>query len=137
MVTFNSVEKSDQDIADMITERISKGHGFFVAVENDCLLGFATYAQFRGGAGYARTMEHTIILSDSARGRGVGKQLMHRLLAHAKKGGAISMFAGVSAANPAGVAFHAALGFSQVATLEKVGCKFDAAIDLVLMQKFL
>lgn len=74
---------------------------------------------------------------NSARGRGVGTQLMHRLLAHAKKGGAISMFAGVSAANPAGVAFHAALGFSQVATLEKVGCKFDAAIDLVLMQKFL
>ena len=47
------------------------------------------------------------------------------------------MFAGCSAENPGAVAFHARLGFQEVATLREVGFKFGRWIDLVLMQKTL
>lgn len=132
-ITFNSVEKSDADIAAMIRGRQDDGHGFLVTEAQGKVAGFATYAQFRGGVGYARTMEHTILLSPAAHGRG----LMTALEDHARAGGALSLFAGVSAENDAGRAFHAALGFAEVAILQRVGFKFGRTMDLVLMQKFL
>ncbi|QYK43092.1 MAG: N-acetyltransferase [Paracoccaceae bacterium] len=136
-ITFNPVEKTDAEVAAMIASRQAAGQGFFVAAEGDTVLGFATYAQFRGGAGYARTMEHTILLHPAAHGRGVGRRLMATVEDHARAGGAGSMFGGVSAENTAGRAFHAAIGYAEVAVLHRVGWKFGRWFDLVLMQKFL
>lgn len=136
-ITFNSAEKTDADIAAMIRDRQHAGHAFLVAEEAGTITGFATYAQFRGGVGYARTMEHTILLAPQAQGQGTGRALMSALERHARDAGAISLFAGVSAENPAGRAFHARIGFTEVAILQRVGFKFGRAMDLVLMQKFL
>lgn len=136
-VTFNSAEKSPADIAAMITERQAAGHAFLVAETANRIAGFATYAQFRGGVGYARTMEHTILLAPEAQGTGLGRALLTAIENHARAAGAISLFAGVSAENPAGRAFHARMGYAEVAILQRVGFKFGRAMDLVLMQKFL
>ena len=136
-ITFNSAEKSPGDIAAMIRARQGDGHGFLLAEAEGQVAGFATYAQFRGGVGYARTMEHTILLAPAAQGRGLGRALMTAVEDHARAGGVLSIFAGVSAENPAGRAFHAAMGYAEVAILQRVGFKFGRAMDLVLMQKFL
>jgi L-amino acid N-acyltransferase len=135
-ITFNSVCKTPGDIAALLAERRAAGHGFLVA-DDGGVRGFATYGQFRAGAGYARTMEHTVILSPAARGRGTGGALMAALADHARAAGALSLWAGVSAANPAGVAFHAAIGFATVARLPDVGWKFGRCHDLILMRKTL
>ena len=135
--TFNPVEKTPDDLAAMIRDRQAAGHGFLVAERQGQVVGFASYAQFRGGVGYARTMEHTIILSPAAQGAGLGRALMAALEDHARTGGAHSLIAGVSAENPAGRAFHAAIGFAEIAILPQVGHKFGRYMDLVLMQKFL
>ena len=47
------------------------------------------------------------------------------------------MIAGISAENLAGIGFHAAIGYAEVARLAEVGWKFGRWYDLVLMQKFL
>ncbi len=136
-ITFNSAEKSPAEIAALISDRQAAGHAFLVADQAGQIAGFATYAQFRGGVGYARTMEHTILLAPSAQGSGLGRALVTAIEDHARAAGAISLFAGVSAENPAGRAFHARMGYEQVAILQRVGFKFGRAMDLVLMQKFL
>ena len=133
--TFNAVEKSASDIALMITERQAQGHGFWVAQDDTQTLGFVTYAQFRAGQGYAHTMEHTVVLSDQARGRGVGRLLLETAEQHARTAGHHSMFAGVSGENTDGIAFHTRMGFETIALLPQVGRKFDRWHDLVLMQK--
>ena len=137
LATFNSVEKTPDDITAMLSEKATQGHAFLLAEAENTILGFATFGQFRGGIGYAHTFEHTIILGDQARGRGVGRALMTALEDAARTAGGHSLFAGVSAGNPAGVAFHRALGFQEVATLPEVGRKFERWLDLVLLQKLL
>ncbi|MDJ0825533.1 MAG: GNAT family N-acetyltransferase [Rhodobacter sp.] len=134
-VTFNSVEKTPDDLSRLFAEKSAAGHVFLVAEEDGQILGFATYGQFRGGVGYRRTMEHTVVLAPGAHGRGVGRALMTAVEDHARAGGAHTMFAGVSSGNPAGIAFHAALGYVEVAVLREVGWKYGKWFDLHLMQK--
>lgn len=124
-------------MADDITQRLANGYGFFVCDYAGGISGFAAYSQFRGGVGYAKTMEHTIIIDPAAHGRGVGRLLMTTLCDFARDQGVMSLFAGVSATNHVGLAFHRSLGFADVAALQKVGFKFDRYLDLVLLQKFL
>ena len=120
-ITFSSEEKTPEALAAMIDARRALGQEFFVAADGDAVLGFATYAQFRGGNGYAHAMEHTIILADGARGRGVGRALMAHLEDHARAGGAHTLFAGVSAENAGAVAFHTLWGFAHLPASRKPG----------------
>lgn len=135
-VTFNAVEKTDAEVAALIAERDRLGHATFLADGAGCL-GFASYAQFRGGVGYATCMEHSILLAPDARGRGAGRGLVTAVCDHARAAGGHQMIAGVSAENPDGIAFHAAMGFQTIARIPEAGRKFGRFIDLVLMQKFL
>jgi L-amino acid N-acyltransferase YncA len=136
-ITFTSEEKTAQGLGQMIAARRSAGQEFFVAEQGGRVLGFATYAQFRAGNGYARAMEHTIILGPEAKGQGLGRGLMTHLEDHARAAGNHTLFAGVSGENAGGVAFHAAIGFTEIARIREVGRKFDRWLDLVLMQKIL
>ncbi len=131
VVTFNSVPKSVDEVAGMIAQRPS----FLVLELGQKVAGFASYDRFRGGIGYAQTMEHTIILAPDASGRGAGRALMQALMDHARAAAVHTLWAGISAENLAGVAFHRALGFETIAVLREVGRKFDRWMDLVLMQK--
>jgi phosphinothricin acetyltransferase len=132
-ITFTSTEKTPEEIAALIQSRPA----FFVVDGERGIAGFATYAQFRGGDGYARCMEHTIQLAPSARGSGLGRSLLSAVEDHARNGGAHSIFAGVSAENAAGLAFHRRMGYEATWTLPQTGWKFGRWLDLVLMQKFL
>jgi len=137
VTTFNSVPKTPQDLTQMIAGKAAAGHAFLVAEAEGQVLGFATYGQFRGGIGYAHTMEHTIVLGPAARGKGLGRVLLLAIEDHAHAHGAHSLFAGVCAENLDARAFHAAMGYGHAATLAAVGYKFGRWMDLHLMQKFL
>lgn len=132
-ITFTSTEKTPDEVAALIEARPA----FFVAEAGRGIAGFATYAQFRGGDGYARCMEHTIQVAPDARGGGLGRALLSAVEDHARTGGAHSIFAGVSAENEAGLAFHRRMGYTASWTLPQTGWKFGRWLDLVLMQKFL
>ena len=131
-ITFASNAKSEADVQEMIAARPC----FLIYISNG-LQGFATYSQFRGGNGYATCMEHTIVLSPGARGKGVGRALMAAVEDHARSFGAHQMIGGISGENPEGRAFHAALGYHEIAIIRQAGFKFGRFMDLVLMQKFL
>jgi len=130
--TFTTALKTPDGIAADIADRQG---AFLVAEQSGTLVGFATYFPFRGGPGYAYTKELSINLSDAARGQGLGRVLLTALETHAHGAGIHSLWAGVSGENPAGVAFHAKLGFEEIARLPEVGYKFGRWMDLVLLQK--
>ena len=132
-ISFKPKELSIEDAKSLLRD----AQAVFVAENGGGPVGVASYDQFRRGLGYARTMEHSIVLAPEARGQGAGRRLMQAIENDARSKGVGSMWAGVSAENPAGVAFHASVGFEEVARLPKVGFKFDRWLDLILMRKWL
>lgn len=136
-ITFNPLRKTPEDIVAMIRDRRAAGHAFLVAEEAGAPLGLACYGQFRAGPGYARSMEHTVILAPHARGRGLGRALMAAVEDHARTGGARLMIGAVSAENPDARAFHQALGYTLWGTIPEAGFKFGRFIDLWLLGKLL
>lgn len=136
-ITFSSEEKTAEGLAAMIASRRAGGYEFLVAEEDGRLMGLATYAQFRAGNGYAYSMEHTVILSPDAWGRGVGRALMTAVEGHARDRGYHVMVAAVTGENARGLGFHKALGYTEVGRMPQQGRKFGRWLDLVLMQKLL
>lgn len=134
--TFNSVEKTDDDLLALLAEKARTGHALLVVEEGD-VLGFGLYGQFRGGIGYARSMEHTLYMTEASRGRGLGTALLTALEDHARAQGAHSILGGIAGENMASVRFHLRHGYAEVATIPQVGYKFGRYMDLVLLQKIL
>ena len=132
-LTFTTLEKTEAGLSQQISELPC----FLVAEDGGQVLGFALFGQFRGGPGYARTMELTIHLAPEAHGRGLGRALIAELEAEARRQGVGSLWAGIGHENPASVTFHERLGFEQVAVLPRVGFKFGRWMDLVLMRKWI
>lgn len=133
-ITFTTVPKTP---AGLRADIAARGAGFQVLEAGGAVAGFATHFAFRSGPGYAFTREHSILIAPDAQGRGGGRALMAALEDAARAGGVHCLVACVSGENPAGRAFHAALGYADIATLPQVGFKFGRWMDLHLMQKFL
>lgn len=122
---------------DAAESRIARRQGAFWVAEDapGAVVGFATFGPFRSGPGYAATVEHTIILTPEARGRGTGHLLMNMAEQAARDNGHHVMVAAISGANLRAVDFHAKRGFVEVGRLPEVGRKAGRWLDLILMQK--
>lgn len=137
MVTFQPHPRPPAEIAALIAARAGEGHPFLVAHLGREILGFATYAQFRPGPGYAKTMEHTVILGPGQQGRGLGRKLMAAIEDHARARGIRAMVGCITSENTGSLHFHARLGYAEVGRMPQVGWKFGRHHDLVVMQKLL
>ena len=108
-----------------------------VACEAGTVLGFASFGEFRAWPGYRFTVEGTIHIAESARGRGVGRQLLEALVDRARALGKHVMVAGVDSENVASLRFLTRYGFVETGRLPEVGHKFGRFLDLVFLQLFL
>lgn len=131
-ITFTATPKTEAEITALVARQ-----PVLVARGRSAFRGFATFAQFRGGDGYAHTMEHAIYLTDAARGQGLGRALLAELETRARAAGARSLIAGISGENRDGIGFHEATGFTHVGRIPEAGRKFGRYLDLILMQKHL
>ena len=134
LITFTTAPRAEGATQDAI---LDADGAFLVAEDQGAVVGFASFGPFRSGPGYACCKEHSIQLAEDARGRGTGTALMARLEGIARKRGVHVLVAGISSANPAGIAFHQKQGFVEVGRMPEVGRKWDQWLDLILMQKIL
>lgn len=131
--SWTETPKSAADMARWFAERRAKGFPVIVAEEGGEVLGYASYGPFRAGEGYRDTVEHSVYVARRARGRGIGRLLMERLIARATAQGLHRMVGGVSADQAASLALHLRLGFESQGRLGEVGLKRGRRLDLVLM----
>lgn len=125
-----------EERAAWLSARRAAGFPVIVAERGGEVLGYASYGEFRGAfPGYRFTVEHSVHLSESARGQGVGATLMGHLLDLAREAGVHVMLGAVDADNAASLRFHEKLGFAPTGRLHEVGWKFGRWLDLVFVEK--
>jgi L-amino acid N-acyltransferase YncA len=107
------------------------------AEEGGTLLGFATYGTFRARAAYKYTVEHSVYVHTEHRGRGIGKSLMHELIAAARQQQYHVLVGGIDVANDVSVAMHERLGFTHAGTVRQAAYKFGRWLDLGFYQLIL
>lgn len=110
---------------------------FGLVDEQDRLLAFSTYGPFRTRPAYQYTIEHSVYVHSDHRGKGYGKQVLTKLIEHAKSRGYHCIMAGIDASNAGSIKFHMDLGFSFCGRMKEVGFKFGRWLDLDFYQLLL
>jgi L-amino acid N-acyltransferase YncA len=116
-----------------LTARTEAGQPVLVAVDEERVVGYATYAAGRAKRGYRAPVEASVYLADSHQGRGLGRMLLTRLIDHAKTAGHHVMLADIESGNAASIALHESLGFTRVGQLDEIGQKFGRWLDLTIL----
>lgn len=101
------------------------------------LLGFASYGQFRLRPAYKYTIENSVYVHRDHRGKGLGKILLQEIISHAIAQEYHVIVGVIDATNEVSIALHRQLGFEDVGTFKQVGFKFDKWLDARFMQLIL
>lgn len=131
---YNSVPSSVEERFAWWQARLEKDFPVLVAADESGVLGYASFGEFRPWPGYRLTVEGTIHIREDVRGRGLGRQLLVRLIEEARAAGKHVMIAGVDSENVASLRFLRAFGFEPAGELREVGRKFGRYLTLNFLQ---
>ena len=135
--TFEIDPPTEADMTQRRADVLGKGLPYLVA-ENEAgeILGYTYCNWFKPRPAYRFSAEDSIYVADSARGQGVGRQLLDALCTAAEQAGVRRLLAVIGdSANTGSIGVHAAAGFSHAGLLRSAGWKFGKWRDIVLMDK--
>jgi phosphinothricin acetyltransferase len=114
------------------------GFPYLVAVLDGHVVGFAYAGAYRPRPAYRFTVENSVYLQPAIHRRGIGLQLMQRLIAESEARGYRQMIAVIGdSANAGSIGVHTICGFQMIGTHPDVGLKFGRWLDTVMMQRAL
>jgi L-amino acid N-acyltransferase YncA len=117
---------------------IDGGFPYFVATIEGRVVGYAYAAAYRARPAYRFTVENSIYLQPSIHRRGIGQQLLQRLIVECEARGYRQMIAVIGdSANAGSIGVHTRTGFTLIGTHPNVGLKFGRWLDIVTMQRSL
>jgi L-amino acid N-acyltransferase YncA len=130
VVSFEDVAPSPSEIAARMTG-ILDWTPWLVAVDaDDRTVGYAYASRHRERAGYRWSVDISVYVEESSRGRGVGRALYADLLPILRRQQFVNAYAGIGLPNEASVALHKSIGMSLVGVYEKVGWKLGEWVDV-------
>jgi len=106
-----------------------------VAVRNEEVVGWAALTPVSGRCVYAGVAEVSVYIAESARARGIGKQLLNALITESEKCGYWTLQASVFATNTVSISLHEAAGFRLIGTRERIGQRNGVWLDTVIMER--
>ncbi len=98
------------------------------------VVGWASLSPYHTRPGYRFTAENSVYIAADWRGRGIGKQLMIRVIESAKVLRLHAIVASIEATSEASIRLHVSLGFEQRGHLRELIYKFDRWLDVVYME---
>lgn len=136
--SFEEEAPTEEEMRARRTEVQRRGLPYVVASINGEVAGYAYATLYRPRSAYRHTVEDSVYVKRGMHGRGIGKALLHTVIARCEAAGFRQMLAVVGdSANIGSVRLHESAGFERVGTLRDVGFKFGEWIDTVLMQRAL
>ena len=134
--TFETEAPSVADMSARRADVLGKNLPYLVAEDHGEVLGFAYCNWFKPRPAYRFSAEDSIYISENARGRGLGGQLLAALSQAAEAVGVRKLIAVIGdSANAGSIGLHRTLGFTDVGVMRSMGWKFGAWRDIVLMEK--
>lgn len=115
--------------------RQSQGYPVLVAAdEEDNVLGYASFGDWRPFDGFRHTVEHSVYVRNDQRGKGIGPLLLAALIQSAKACDKHVMVAAIESGNLGSIRLHERAGFVTTGQMPEVGIKFGRRLDLTFMQ---
>ncbi len=121
----------------ILEDKLAKKFPVIVAIEQDKVVGFGMYSEFRFREAYKYTVEHSVYVDNDSHGKGIGKRLLSELIELAQNQDLHTMIAVIDAENQSSIEFHEKFGFKTVGVIKESGYKFDRWLDSVFMQLIL
>ena len=129
VISFEEQLVSINEMENRIREITAK-YPWLVMEEDGKILGFAYANKYRDRSAYRYTAEITIYMKNGEAGKGLGTQLMSRLIDEARAGGIHALISGITLPNERSVAIHEKFGFEKIAHFREVGFKFEQWLDV-------
>jgi phosphinothricin acetyltransferase len=106
-----------------------------VVAGGGAVLGWAALSRVSNRCVYGGVAEVSIYVAGAARGRGLGRLLLERLVEESERAGLWTLQAGIFPENAASIALHQRCGFRIVGTRERLGRMNGRWLDVVLMER--
>ena len=123
VATFETEPLREEDMRNRIAG-IAVRFPYFVYEEEGKVVGYCYAHLWKERAAYRHTLETTVYLAPGYEGKGIGRELMERLIEECRRDGYRALIACVTKGNVVSDALHLRLGFKKVSHFKKVGLKF-------------
>ena len=128
-ISFETVAPDAQEIERRITTTTAR-YPWLVAEEDGRAIGYVYAGSHHDRAAYRWSVDTTVYLAESARGRGLGKRMYTELFALLRSLGYVTAYAGVTLPNVGSVTLHERMGFTAIGTFRNAGYKFERWHDV-------
>ena len=136
--TFELIPPDRAEMTRRFAVLIDGGFPYFVAVLDGRVVGYAYAGAYRPRPAYRFTVENSVYLEPAIHRRGIGLQLLQRLIAESEQRSYRQMIAVIGdSANAGSIGVHTKCGFQMIGTHPHVGLKFGRWLDTVMMQRAL
>jgi L-amino acid N-acyltransferase YncA len=134
--TFELVPPDLAEMTRRFQALMDGGFPYFVAVLEGRVAGYAYAGPYRPRPAYRFAVENSVYLQPASHRRGIGRQLLQRLISECEARGFRQMIAVIGdSANAGSIGLHTKCGFQMIGTHPSVGLKFGRWLDTVTMQR--
>jgi len=134
--TFDTEEKPIPEMEKWLSQHSSKYPVFFSKSEQ-LITGWASITPWSDRCAYSSAVENSIYVHPSFRGQNIGTKLLEHLIQVARELNYHTMIARIGERNPVSMRLHLKAGFKSIGIMREVGYKFDAFLDVEILQLLL
>jgi phosphinothricin acetyltransferase len=124
VITFEEIPLSIHEMEVRIL-KISAQYPWLVWEEPDDITGYAYVNTWKDKSAYRYAVELSIYVRHEFQRKGIGRELLSRLLEEVRKTSIHALVSGITLPNEASVALHEKFGFKKIACFKEIGFKSD------------